>query len=78
MYEGIRCSAAQVRVYAHHNPGSGWVAQPDSAWQGLQELKNSKHSLVVARTAICVGNANKPSAAHIVRDLRAPADGRLN
>ena len=78
IYEGIRCSASQVRIYAQYNPASGWVTQPDSAWQSLQELKNSRHSQVIARTAVCLGNTNKPSAAHIVRDLRAPADGRLN
>src|SRR5215207_2503732 len=37
LYEGIRCSTAETRLYARHNPDSGWVPVKDGQWRSLHE-----------------------------------------
>jgi hypothetical protein len=78
LYEGLRCSTGDFKVYARHNPGSGWTVVKDSPWRPLHNAQTSSHSLVIARTGACVGHAPNRSALQIVRDLRAPADTRFN
>lgn len=68
-YEGIRCNTAETRLYARHNPDSGWVPVPDGQWRPLHEPRSSRHSLVIARTGACMGDAPNQSVAKIVRDL---------
>jgi CNP1-like family protein len=72
LYEGIRCSSGEFKVYARHNPGSGWTVAKDSPWRPLHDAKTASHSLVIARHGACVGRGANRSAAQIVRDLRAP------
>ena len=80
IYEGIRCDTGQYKVYARHNPDSGWKPTKDAAWRSLHEQNEqpiSRHTLVIARTGACIGHgANRP-AARIVQDLRSPADNRF-
>ena len=76
-YEGIRCSTAETRQYARHNPDSGWVVVKDSQWRSLHETRPSRHSLVIARTGACLGRAPNQSAARIVRDLASSVDRRF-
>ncbi|MHB1123434.1 MAG: CNP1-like family protein [Ramlibacter sp.] len=75
LYEGIRCSTGEYKVYAR-NAGSGW-SMPGSDWRLLHDEPRSRHSLLVARTGACIGRGPNRSAAQIVRDLRAPADQRF-
>ena len=77
LYEGLRCNTAVVRVYARHNPDSGWTLAKDSAWRPLHNSAAS-HSLVIARTGACIGHSPNRSASQIVRDLRSPVDRRFN
>jgi hypothetical protein len=77
MYEGIRCDEAQVKVYARHNPDSGWVAARGGDWQPLHSAPNSRHSLLIARNGVCLGHAPNGNAAQIVQDLRARVDRRF-
>jgi hypothetical protein len=77
MYEGIRCDAGEVKVYARHNPDSGWVPARTSEWQALQSTPNSRHSLAIARNGACLGRAPNGSAVQIVQDLAAPIDRRF-
>ncbi|HET8745397.1 MAG TPA: CNP1-like family protein, partial [Ramlibacter sp.] len=77
MYEGIRCDAGEVRVYARHNPDSGWVATSSAEWQPLHSAPNTRHSLFIARNGVCLGHAPNGNAAQIVSDLRAPIDRRF-
>lgn len=76
-YEGIRCSTAEVKVYARHNPDSGWVPVKDSQWRSLHESRPSRHSLVIARTGACAGGAPHQSAAQIVRNLGGDVNWRF-
>jgi hypothetical protein len=77
MYEGIRCDAGEVKVYARHNPDSGWVPSRGGEWQPLNRTPNSRHSLEVARSGACMGRGPNGNAAQIVLDLRAPIDRRF-
>ena len=77
LYEGLRCNNGVVKVYARHNPDSGWTLAKDLAWRPLHNAQ-AGHSLVIARTGACVGHSPNRSASQIVRDLRSPADRRFN
>ena len=77
MYEGLRCNTGEVRIFARHNPDSGWVAVQGSLWQPLHSVPNSRYSLQVARTGACLGHAPTGNAAQIVRDLRSGVDPRF-
>ena len=77
MYEGLRCNTGQVRVYARHNPDSGWVPTRSEEWQALHSVPHSRHSLAVARTGACIGQGPSGSADQIVRALRSGVDRRF-
>lgn len=76
-YEGIRCSTAESRLYARHNPDRGWVPVQDSQWRSLHEARPSRHTLVIARNGACLGGAPNQSAAQIVRDLSGSVNWRF-
>jgi hypothetical protein len=77
MYEGIRCNTGEFKVYARHNPDSGWTIARESQWRSLHDQPQSRHTLMVARNGACIGHGANRSAAQIVRDLRAPVDTRF-
>ncbi|MBG9389991.1 CNP1-like family protein [Caenimonas aquaedulcis] len=77
LYEGIRCNTGEFKVYARHNPGSGWVIAKDAQWKSLHETHVSAHSLAIARTGACIGHGTNQTASAILRDLRRPADRRF-
>jgi hypothetical protein len=76
-YEGIRCGAAEGKVYARHNPDSGWVPVKDGEWRSLYETVSLRHSLLIAQSGVCRGRTPNMSAAQIVRDLGRDADRRF-
>ena len=77
IYEGVRCSTAEVKVYARHSAAGGWVATPTAEWQRLHEVAQSRHSLVIARNGACVGHGAAGTAADIVRNLKEGPDRRF-
>lgn len=77
IYEGIRCSSGEVKVYARHTPGSGWVPARNSDWTPLHQTSNSRYSLHIARSGVCMGHAPNGPAVQIARDLRAPPQHRF-
>jgi len=77
MYEGIRCDTGQYKVYARHNPDSGWTPTKNVDWRPLHEQPNSRHSLIIARTGACIGHGVNRPATRIVQDLRSPVDSRF-
>lgn len=76
MYEGVRCTSAEVKVYARHNPDSGWVPGKGD-WQPLHQAPNSRHSLQIARNGACIGHGPNRSGAYIARDLKGGPDRRF-
>ncbi len=77
MYEGIRCNTGEVKVYARHTPGSGWIQLRDAEWQPLHGNGRARHSLVIARSGVCIGHGPNQSVDQIARDLRSPIDSRF-
>jgi hypothetical protein len=77
MYEGIRCNTGEVKTYAWHNPGSGWVPASRAQWQDIYRTPNSRHSLAIAKSGVCHDAAPNGSAEQIARDLRAPITTRF-
>ena len=77
LYEGIRCGTGEFKVYARHNPDTGWTLAKDPLWRSLHEQPISRHTLEIARTGACVGHGTNSPASRIVRDLRSPVDTRL-
>jgi hypothetical protein len=78
LYEGIHCSTGEFKVYARLNAGSGWVIAKDPIWHAFEDVPQSRHSLLVARTAACMGHGPNGTAAQVVHDLRAPLNMRFN
>ncbi len=63
IYEGIRCDTGEVKVYARHNPDSGWVPTHNTEWQSIFTTANSGHSLAIARSGACMGDGAEPQRA---------------
>ena len=78
MYEGIRCSTGEFRIYARHSPGSGWVPAKETQWRALQDAPFPRHSLAIARAGVCIGHATNRPASRILHDLLTPTDTRYN
>lgn len=78
MYEGIRCTTAQHRVYARYHGDSGWTPNSQTAWQSLHEPMRSRHPLYLARAGVCTGAAPNSSVDRIVRSLTNPGGQRYD
>jgi hypothetical protein len=70
MYEGIRCSKGQYRVYARYNAKSGWSPISDGDWQPLYGSAASRHAVSIAEAGACKDRAVNRSASTIVRTLK--------
>jgi hypothetical protein len=77
IYEGIRCSTGEFRVYARYNPSGSWVLNKDPLWRSLHDPQPSSHTLTIARTGACIGDGTNRSAEQVVRDLRGSVDHRF-
>lgn len=77
MYEGIRCQSGEFAVYARHSGSGGWSVLSEPSWRPLQDQRNSRHSLLIARSGACNGRGVNGSADQIVRDLSSPVDHRF-
>lgn len=77
IYEGLKCNSGEVKVYARHNPDSGWVPAGNSEWRDVYSIPNTRYSLAIARSGACRQRAANVSPAQILQDLRLPADMRF-
>lgn len=71
-YEGLRCATAQVKTYAHWNPGPppGWRATPEPAWRNLGGEFASRPAVALARGGFCDGATPNGRPADMLRALR--------
>ncbi len=76
IYEGIRCTTGEARVYARYNADTGWTVTRTAPWRSLREPQPSHHSLAIAKAGVCMGNGTNGSAEQIVQGLRFPVDTR--
>jgi hypothetical protein len=70
MYEGIRCSAGQHRVYARFSAKDGWSAISGGEWQPLYGSAASRHAVILAEAGACKDRAVNRSVSTIVRALK--------
>ena len=75
MYEGIRCSAGQHRVYARHNATGGWSVLSGSEWLPMYGSAASRHALALSLAGVCKDRAVNRSASNIVRTLKSEQPG---
>lgn len=71
LYEGIRCSTGEYRLYARHSPESGWSRAKGSEWQSVFDDMPSKHPLAIARAGVCIGRAPNGPLGTMLRTLRS-------
>jgi hypothetical protein len=76
MYEGLRCSAGEYKLYARFNAGK-WNTVSTPEWKSLWESSRIQHPLAFARQGGCDGKAPPTSVRDVVRQLQASpgADG---
>ncbi|MDW8337423.1 MAG: CNP1-like family protein [Tepidimonas sp.] len=71
-YEGLRCATAQVKTYAHWNPGppGQWQLHPQASWRNLGGEFASRPALALARGGLCDGATPNGRPADMLRALR--------
>lgn len=74
LYEGIRCSTAEFKIYARSNDAQ-WSQVKDAAWQDLFDSPQSRHALWVAKQGVCTGAAPQTSVLDIVNALKSDRRG---
>ena len=75
MYEGIRCSTGQHRVYARYSANTGWSPLQEGDWHSLYGSAATRHALTLSLAGVCRDRAVNRSAANIVRTLKAELPG---
>jgi hypothetical protein len=71
-YEGLRCASAQVKTYAHWNPGppAEWRTNPGAEWRDLRGEFASRPAVALARGGFCDGTTPNGRPADMLRALR--------
>jgi len=71
-YEGLRCASAQVKTYAHWNPGppAEWRTSPGAEWRNLGGEFASRPAVALARGGFCDGTTPNGRPADMLRALR--------
>ncbi|RCW76180.1 CNP1-like family protein [Pseudorhodoferax soli] len=73
MYEGVRCSTGEYKLYARYNVDK-WTPVGKPEWKSLWESTRIKHPLAFARQGGCDSKAPPSSVGDIVRRLKSPAE----
>ena len=68
-YEGIRCSTAEVKLYARHFAEGEWQLQQTPTWVSLYESR-ARTSLAIARAGVCQDASANLSPQKILLDMR--------
>lgn len=71
MYEGVRCSTGDYKLYARYN-AARWTPTDAPNWTSLWESTRIKHPLAFARQGGCDNRATPSSVREIVRRLKSP------
>ncbi len=68
-FEGIRCDAAQVRVYALGHPGARWSRARDANWRAIEYREINGHHNILLRNFMCTQTRSREAAS--LRDIVA-------
>ncbi len=71
MYEAVRCSTGEVKVYARYNKDSGWVTIKEPQWSSMRS-QVSIHALRLANQGMCTGAAPASSVREVVKSTQRP------
>jgi hypothetical protein len=71
MYEGLRCSTGEYKLYARYNVDR-WTPVAAPTWLSVWESTRVKHPLAFARQGGCDSRAPPSSVQDIVRQLKSP------
>jgi hypothetical protein len=78
LYEGVRCNAAEVKVYGRWDPGSAsWRTSATDEWQALDTRGSTRRALKLAQAGLCDGRAPTGSPRQILETLRGEHPYRL-
>ena len=69
MYDGLRCSTAEVKTYARARPDGTWAVVDKPEWKSLYDLKLPRYSLRFALAGACDGAAPVGSLRELVRKM---------
>ena len=69
VYEGLRCSTAQLKTYARYS-ASGWKSLENSEWTSLYASQLSRHALAFAKAGACDNKVVPDSVDALVRRLK--------
>ncbi len=73
IYEGLRCSTGEVRIYARGKSDGTWVPVANSEWKSAHDISLPRHSLRFAKVAACQQAAPVSSVRELVRKLKNPS-----
>jgi hypothetical protein len=68
-FEGIRCDARQVRVYAFGHPGSQWSRARESQWRDIRPREINGHHYALQRDYFCTMAAFSQRGANKVPEI---------
>lgn len=73
LYEGVRCTTGEYRIYAHQVQGAAWVESTRSDWKAMTGEGGImvRHPYQLARNGLCVGTTPRSSVREMVRELRS-------
>ncbi|NIM42532.1 MAG: hypothetical protein GTN84_15290 [Hydrogenophaga sp.] len=78
LYEGVRCDAAEVKVYGRWDPGSEqWRTSSTDEWQAMDTRGSTRRAFKLAQTGLCDGRAPNGSPRQILDTLRNGHSYRL-
>lgn len=73
MYEGLRCSTGEVKVYARYTPDDRWVSLTEPKWRSVFDVATPQHSRRFARAGACDSAAPVGSVRELIAKLKNPA-----
>jgi hypothetical protein len=69
-FEGIRCEAREIKVYAFGRPNNEWSRARDSQWKRIEFRLASNHHLTLHREYFCPTGKRAAPLQQIVQTLR--------
>ena len=72
MYEGIRCSTGEYRVYSRKTQDTEWTPSTSSGWKTMRGQVTYPHPYRLARDGICIGTGTNQTKDAMVRALKSP------
>ena len=70
MYEGLRCSTAEYKVYARYNSGQ-WTPVASPEWRSVRASSRVQHPQAFAKQGGCDNKAQPTTVQQIVQRLRS-------